>query len=180
VNKFHTFALAMLVTSIASIQASATEAPNNVVVRALLSGSSLEPLPLSPEATKVIQVLQQQSGNPGPIAIAAWRLARFTQQEHCGRVAYALSQPSTKRVFTAFGGELNICEDGQPPLRECAAHPGVLVPATSRCTDGSAPQDTSEVAQAIRDAIARGGKTREQVREQLVQRAAESKAGSRP
>jgi hypothetical protein len=169
-------ALASVIAVAASQPASATEAANNLVVRALINGTSFEPLPASPGYTKVIQVLQQQSGNAGAIALGAWRVARFTQQPTCGRVAYAMTQPDTKRVFTAFGGELNICEDGGPPLRECTSAPGVLVPANSRCADGSAPHDTAEVASAIQAALVRGGKTREQVQEMLVKEAAARQA----
>ena len=138
----------------------------NVLVRALIEGNAVEPLPARPEYSQVMRMLQQQAGDDGPIAIRAARLVRFEQQPRCGRIVYALSQPSSRRVWSDLGGQLNMCEDGQPPLRQCAAKPGTLVPPDSKCADNSAPQDTPEVAKAIQNAIAHGSLTREQ----LVQR----------
>ena len=84
----------------------------------------------------------------------------FKQQPRCGRVQFALGQPTAKIVFAAFAGQMNVCEDGQPPLRTCPDRPGVLVPATGSCKDGRPPVDTEEVAVAIRAA---GGLTQEQM-----------------
>jgi hypothetical protein len=82
-------------------------------------------------------------------------------------VAFALAQPATKRVWPAAGGELNLCEDGRPPLKMCPGQPAVLVPPQGHCAVGVAPVDTPEVAQAISAALKAGGLSVEQLRDQL-------------
>jgi len=93
----------------------------------------------------------------------AQRVVRFTQQSRCGRVRFALAQPASKKVWPAFGGQMNVCEDGQPPLRTCPEHQSVLVPATSVCATGKPPVDTEEVAAAIRAATNAGAITHDQM-----------------
>lgn len=71
---------------------------------------------------------------------------------------------------------MNVCEDGQPPLRVCTDRPGVLVPASASCPNGRSPVDTDEVATAIRNA---GGMTQEQtMRSWAHQVAAHARAAS--
>ena len=121
----------------------------NVIVRALVDGRASDPVPDIPVFRQAVAALQRQAGDPGPIHVQAMRLQRFEQQARCGRVVFAMWQPSSNKAWPAIGGELNICEDGQPPLRVCKDGPGVLVPSASTCRDQSAPQDTPEVAAAI-------------------------------
>ena len=136
----------------------------NVIVRALVDGRASEPLPDLPMLRQAVVAMQQQAGDSGPIVVQAMRMQRFVQQARCGRVVFGMSQPSSHKAWPALGGELNICEDGLPPLRVCKDRPNVLVPASSNCRDGSAPQDTTEVASAISAALNRGGLTVDQAK----------------
>ena len=140
----------------------------NVIVRALVDGRASEPLPDLPLLRKAIAAMQQQAGDSGPIVVQAMRLQRFVQQAHCGRVVFGMSQPSSHKAWPGLGGELNICEDGLPPLRVCKDRPNALVPPNSTCHDGAAPQDTVEVASAISAALNRGGLTVEQAKQKSV------------
>ena len=137
----------------------------NVIVRALVDGRASEPLPDLPMLRQAVVAMQQQAGDSGPIVVQAMRMQRFVQQARCGRVVFGMSQPSSHKAWPALGGELNICEDGLPPLRMCKDRPNILVPASSNCRDGSAPQDTTEVASAISAALNRGGLTVDQARQ---------------
>src|ERR1019366_3656262 len=114
--------------------------PLNVFAAALVDGYAATPAPLrSPAAARVLESLQAQSGSKEPISLVAQRVVRFTQQSRCGRVRFALAQPVSKKVWPAFGGQMNVCKDGQPPLRTCPEHQTVLVPATSVCASGKPP-----------------------------------------
>ena len=73
---------------------------------------------------------------------------------------FAFGQPTAKIVFAEFGGQMNVCEDGQPPLRTCADRPSALLPPAALCANGKPPVDTEEVAAAIRAA---GGQTQEEM-----------------
>lgn len=133
----------------------------NVFAAALIHGRAAAPIPLRPgQFTKIVQNLQAHSGSMEPVSILAARVLSFKQQPRCGRVQFALGQPASKIVFAAFGGQMNVCEDGQPPLRTCEDRPNVLVPATGVCPNGKSPVDTEEVAAAIRAA---GGQTHEEM-----------------
>ena len=140
----------------------------NVIVRALVDGRASEPLPDLPMLRQAVVAMQQQAGDSGPIVVQAMRMQRFVQQARCGRVVFGMSQPSSHKAWPALGGELNICEDGLPPLRMCKDRPNILVPASSICRDGSAPQDTTEVAAAISDALNRGGLTSDQAKQKRL------------
>ena len=137
----------------------------NVIVRALVDGRASEPLPDLLVLRQAVAAMQQQSGDAGAIVVQAMRLQRFVQQARCGRVVFGMSQPSSHKAWPALGGELNICEDGLPPLRVCKDRPNVLVPPSSTCRDGSSPQDTIEVAAAISAALNRGGLTVDQAKQ---------------
>ena len=141
----------------------ASRAPN-VFAAALIQGRATAPMPLRPgHFTKILETLQARSGSNEPVSILAARVLTFKQQPRCGRVQYAFGQPTAKIIFAAFAGQMNVCEDGQPPLRTCPDRPGVLVPATGMCSGGKPPIDTEEVAAAIRAATAAGGLTQEQM-----------------
>jgi hypothetical protein len=114
------------------------------------------------------------------LVLIVQRVARFEQQPRCGRVAFALAQPATKRVWPAAGGELNLCEDGRPPLKMCPGQPAVLVPARGHCAGGAAPVDTPELAQAISAALNAGGLSIEQLRDQLQQQGPGASAQTAP
>lgn len=138
----------------------ASAAPN-VFAAALIRGRATAPIPLRPgQFTKILETLQARSGSTEPVSILAARVLSFKQQPRCGRVQFAFGQPTAKIVFAAFAGQMNVCEDGQPPLRTCPDRPGVLVPASDACKDGRPAVDTEEVAAAIRAA---GGLTQEQM-----------------
>ena len=142
--------------------------PSNLFVQALSEGTAAMPLPERPEFREVRLQIEQLLGSQAPLELRAMRLLRFRQQPRCGRVAFGLWQPQTRRVVAAIAGQLNICEDGRPPLQECAANPGTLVPAGAICTDATGQRqpahDTAEVRQAIQGSVAQGGMSVEQIR----------------
>ena len=145
----------------------ASGAPN-VFAAALIRGRATAPIPLRPgQFTKIVETLQRRSGSSEPVSILAARVVSFKQQPRCGRVQFAFGQPTAKIVFAAFAGQMNVCEDGQPPLRTCLDRPGVLLPANGACKDGRPPVDTEEVAAAIRAA---GGLTQEQMLRSWLQK----------
>lgn len=143
--------------------AGAQMAPDSPMVRALRDGRASAPLPPSPRVDLVVRKIREASGSQGDVTLEAVRIARFTAQPTCGRVAYGLYQKSSNTFWGQFGGQLNICEDGAPPQRMCKGVQG-LVPASSSCPDGSAPVDTPEVGAALARAAAGGSLTLEQFR----------------
>lgn len=143
----------------------------NLFTDALRNGEASAPAPAVRLFDGALQALRQQTGDPGPIHVKARRLVRFTQQARCGRVVFALYQPSSHHAWPSLGGQLNICEDGLPPLRACDDRPKLLVPPTSTCPDKSSPHDTAEVAAAIGAALAGGDITPEEARRRTADRA---------
>jgi hypothetical protein len=141
---------------------------NQVFVRALVDGRAMGPVPDRSAFSPLIESLQKQSGDDGTIVIQAMRTVRFVQQPRCGRVVFALAQPSSHRAWPALGAQLNICEDGQPPLRVCTDRPQVLVPPSTTCRDNKRPVDTEEIASAIAAALSAGDLSAAQVRTQAV------------
>lgn len=138
--------------------------PQNVFAQALIEGSATAPVPQrAGPMSRVLESLQAQSGSKEPISIVAARVVRFTQQARCGRIRFAMGQPLSKKLWPAMGGEMNVCEDGQPPLRVCPERPGVLVPANAVCASGKTPVDTPEVAAAIAAAIKAGDISHDQM-----------------
>jgi len=138
-----------------------------VFVRALREGAASEPLPSALQGSRIELAFQREAHSDAPLAIEVRRLERFVQQPRCGRVVYAVTQPETKRIWLAAGGQFNVCEDGQPPLRVCRAAPGILVPGNLRCTDGTKPVDTPEVSAATAAAYRAGGLSVDQLRASL-------------
>lgn len=131
-------------------------ADDNVFVRAVVEGAASAPLSNGPESQSARQAVKRRTGSDAPLYIEARRIVRFAQQPSCGRVVFAISQPATHTAWQDMGGQLNICSDGEPPMRACRGAPGKLVPAEAACADGTRPVDTAEVSAAIQDAI-RGG-----------------------
>jgi hypothetical protein len=147
---------------------------NGVFAQALIEGTADAPVPPQQAFASVIATLQAQTHDTGPVMIHAKRLFRFQQQARCGRVIFSITQPSSGTVWP-IGGQLNVCEDGLPPWRICKDKPGVLIAPQDRCPDQSEPQDTAEVAKAIKDALAKGDLSQAQVSQQL--KAASDKKG---
>lgn len=127
-----------------------------VYADALKSGTAQTRLPYKAPLDQLTLKLQQMTHDAGPILVKAERVRYFQQQSHCGRVRFILFQPSSNTAWPELGGQLNICEDGSPPWRICKSNPMRLVLHTERCSDGSAPVDTPEVEQAIKEAVASG------------------------
>lgn len=152
-----------------SIQAFSQGVAENVFVRALRDGHATMVMPVEEPFARVVRDLQSKTANAGAIELQATRIARFKQQPLCGRVMFVVAQPATKIAWSDMGGQLNICESGNPPMRVCDEHPEVLVEPAFLCIGGKSPHDTHEVSSAIAQAIKDGGLSREQVRAQLVQ-----------
>jgi hypothetical protein len=131
-------------------------AAGNIFVDALQHGEASAPIPTVGRMGEAVHMLQKQARDPGPVYMRAKRVARFVDQSRCGRVTFMVEQPSSHKAWGNLGGALNLCEDGQPPLRVCKDRPLVLVPHTAHCADGSAPMDTAEVADAIRVSLTAG------------------------
>lgn len=139
--------------------------PVSFFVEALQNGRASAPLPADGPFKSGVTAIEARTGRQGSVEIVAWRIERFTQQAKCGRIGFIPHQAVSKTAFPEMGGELNICEDGMPPLRVCA-NVG-LVPHSAKCPDGTAPQDTEEVKASIAAALARGGLTQQQVARQI-------------
>lgn len=148
-------------------------------VAALKDGAGDGPIPPMPMLESATQLIQQKTGSSGPVTLKVYRVARFKSQPACGRVSFGLYQASTRTFWGQFGGQLNVCEDGTPPLKVCAGSTD-LVLADRLCRDGSHPLDTSEVKQAIDDAMKAGGLSAEQVRDKLRAQNANKPAGGKP
>jgi hypothetical protein len=135
--------------------------PDSPLVQALRDGHASAPLPDSAGAQTVAQKIKGKTGSPGDVTVEYYRTARFVSQPRCGRVAFGLYQRSSNTVWRQFGGQMNICEDGTPPQRECKGTK-ILVSADIQCPDGSTPVDTTEVKAAIGKALAGGSMTAKQ------------------
>nr|AJL34949.1 hypothetical protein pBPS066 [Burkholderia pseudomallei] len=137
--------------------AASNDGPQSVLTLALANGTASAPLDEHGQYAQAISAIQARTGDHGPVVVLARRVATFKEQPRCGRVAYIVAQPTSHIAWTDMGGELNICDDGNPPLRMCKAQSGKLVLPDSNCSDGSTPVDTPEVAAAISSAISAGG-----------------------
>jgi hypothetical protein len=133
------------------------------IVRALSEGRISVPLPPSPGAMQAAQKIQAKTGNAGEVTVEYFVVTKFLGQGTCGRVGYGLYQRSTNTLWGQFGGQLNVCANGMPPLRTCGGS-AVLVPAGKICPDGSMSEDTPEVKDAIAAALAAGGLNVQQMR----------------
>jgi len=142
--------------------AHAQVAPDSPMVRALREGRAAAPLPGSRGARLVARKIMEQTGSADEVTVEFLRVARFDAQPHCGRVAFGLYQRSSNTVWGQFGGQMNICEDGTPPRRQCTGQPG-LVAADTLCQDGSYPTETAEIKAAIAKAVADASHTGEPV-----------------
>jgi len=169
----------VLLCAAASAQPAGAQAASNAFVEALITGRGQALFPESPAFASVREALNRQTGDAGPIVVKTERVARFASQPHCGRVAYVVAQPSSHTVWPNLGGQLNLCEDGLPPLRQCHGRPGTLVPPTRPCADGSTPEDTPEVAAAIRASFERGYISADEARRR-THAPAPSASGARP
>jgi hypothetical protein len=129
------------------------------MVRALRDGTANAPLPESQLAQSIAQRIKAKTGSQGDVTVEAVRIERFVSQPACGRVAYGFFQQSSKTFWGQFGGQLNVCDDGTAPLRQCK---GSLVPADMQCKDGTMPRDTPEIEASIKKAIIGGSLTAEQ------------------
>lgn len=163
--------LAVTVPSLAASAYAETSAPN-VFAQALVVGEASAPAPSEPLFQKAFAAVRARTGDPGPLVLIAKRVTRFAGQSRCGRVAFALAQPSSHKVFPQLGGEINVCEDGLPPLQVCADQPSILVPPSAHCANGTRPHNTAEVDAAIQSSIARGSLSPEQARARFTPRAA--------
>jgi hypothetical protein len=151
----------IVAVALAALATFAHAQPSSFLVEALQKGSASAPLPAEGPFKSGVSAIESRTGHQGSVEILAWRIERFTQQANCGRVGFIPHQPASKTAFPEMGGELNICDDGMPPLRFCAALG--LVPFSARCPDGASPQDTDEVKAAIAAALTRGGLSQQQV-----------------
>jgi hypothetical protein len=135
--------------------------PDSPLVQALRDGHASAPLPDSAGAQTVAQKIQDKTGSPGEVTVEFYRVIRFTSQTRCGRVAYGLYQRSSNTYWGQFGGQMNICDDGASPQRECKGTRALIL-AGAQCEDGSTPVDTAEVTAAIGKALAGRSRTAKQ------------------
>ena len=136
-------------------------------VLALKEGKAMNPPPANALTTQAIKALQERTGNKGEVTMLAFRIARFKSQPKCGRVGFGLYQENTKTFWGGLGGQLNVCEDGTPPLKICKATPSQLVLHDHECADKSRPVDTPEITEVIKKALASGSMTIEQFRDSM-------------
>jgi hypothetical protein len=154
------FAVLLPASAVAQTAQMAQDSPPVVSLR---DGRASAALPSSEGAQLVARKIKERTGSQGDITVEFVRIVRFTEQPRCGRVGYTLYQKSSNTAWGQFGGQLNVCEDGGPPLRLCKGS-AVLVPANAQCTDGSWPAETPEVQAAMARAAADGSLTGEQFR----------------
>lgn len=152
-----------------SVSAMAQDMPTSVFTEALTKGQASVELPNDEQFRPLVQAIRGRTGSNGQIMVFAKLVTKFKQQPSCGRVAFLVSQPSVHIAWDDLGGQLNICLDGLPPKRMCSSHPGQLYPAGAACPDGTPAQDTPEVADAIKHALATGGLSNEQVKAKAKQ-----------
>lgn len=164
--------LALLLPAVAHAQMP----PESPMVQALREGRATAPLPESQGAQLVAQKIKEKTGSPGEVTIEFVRMVRFQTQPRCGRVGYGLYQKSSNTFWGQFGGQMNICEDGTPPQRQCKGQSGLVAPDTP-CQDGSQPFDTAEIKTAIARAVAGGSLTAEQFKAQFDAQLKKSRRG---
>lgn len=131
----------------------------NPLMVAFKDGIAYGAMPANKLSEVAVQRIHAATGSPGIITIRFDRILKFKQQPNCGRISFAPYQESTKTFYGQMGAQINICEDGSPPLRICTNAPDVLVPSDSICSDKSKPVDTPEITKAINDAVSKGGLT---------------------
>ena len=131
----------------------------NVFSRAIVDGAASAPVPDLPEFKNAIKVVETRTGSDAPLVIYARRVIRFSHQPRCGRVVFIIGQPATHTAWKDMGGQLNICDNGDPPLRMCKSAPNKLVPFDAACAGGASPVDTPEVSAAIHEAVSEGSVT---------------------
>ncbi|MDN4571881.1 hypothetical protein DBB29_24800 [Pandoraea cepalis] len=134
----------------------AASPPTSVFSEAAEKGEASATIPEDGEFSAAVRIIKRKSGDNGPVVLLARRLVKFNQQPQCARIGFVIGQPSANVLYTDMGGQLNICVNGEPPLRMCKAQPSKLVPPDAQCPDGSMPVDTPEVATAIATALATG------------------------
>ena len=111
-----------------------------------------------PRFVRVAKELKEQTKSDAALYFVVERLLTFKIQTKCGRVKFWIEQPATQTKWEQLGGELNICEDGLPPWGVCANNQPA--PVNGKCADGSPPQQTAEVKEAIQAAVDKGGSTK--------------------
>lgn len=159
----------LLSLCIFSVNSYAAHSTLNLFVQALKNGQATMPVSNDPPFDVWVNQIKTQTRDTSEIIIHAYRFKKFTQQPTCGRVGYELEQPASHTRFPEIGGQLNICENAQPPMMFCANQIRQLIPASNFCDDGSKPVNTQEVDQAIKDAIAGGSLSIEQTTNKLKQ-----------
>ena len=137
------------------------------MVKALIEGQAQAPFPKEKGFERIEEMLKQRTHNSGEIIIQFQRISRFKEQAHCGRISMYAAQPATKSVWPEIGGDLNICDNGYPPLRICPEQPKILVTPDVNCQGGKSPVDTAEVKAAIANSLAHGGLTAEQANQKV-------------
>jgi hypothetical protein len=132
------------------------DSARDLMSEALVHGSAQMPLDADGMFGRAVTAIRASTNDAGPVVLYTQRLQMFKDQPRCGRVLFVVGQPSAHQVWPELGGQLNICENGDPPQRVCRNAPGKLVLANARCSDGTTPIDTPEVKQAIDAAVAAG------------------------
>ena len=135
----------------------------SIFVEALVNGSATMPLEDQPELKNLTSQLMRATKSDSPVQINAFLKKRFTQQKHCGRIVFFISQNG--KWWRQLGGQLNICEDGLPPWKTCDDKK--LVPFGEMCPNGAPPHNTAEIQAAISEALDQGGLSYQTVRSQL-------------
>lgn len=161
--------------ALASTHAVAQLSPDSPMVRALRDGRASAPVSDTPGSAAAVKRIKEHTKREGDVTTEFFRVHRFREQPKCGRVVFGLYQKSSGTFWGQFGGQLNVCEDGAPPRRQCGGH-RVLVSPFTPCADGTAPVETAEVKAAIDRAVANGSLTAERY---LAQQAKERAPGER-
>ena len=126
---------------------------DNPAAHALMEGSAQMQFGQDPQSQAQKKFIFDKTGEESYIGI--YRLFRFKQQSQCGRVLVVPVLEKSHKAIRNMALQLNICEDGKPPLQTCNGKD--LVFPDYLCPNGGRPHFTKEVQASVDKAQADGG-----------------------
>lgn len=139
---------------------------NNPVSETLVTGSSQMSFGEDPQSQAQKAYLTKMTGED--VFIGLYRIARFKQQPKCGRILAVPILSKSRKAIAQMAMQMNICEDGNPPLQTCDNKHLVL--STFKCPGDIEPHPTAEVQLVIDKAIAEGGLSIAQMTEYMKEK----------
>ncbi len=136
-----------------TFSALASAQAENPAAHALINGSAQMEFGSDPQSQAQKKFIFDKTGEDSYLGI--YRLLRFKHQSQCGRVLVVPVLANSHKAIRNMAMQLNICEDGKPPLETCNGKD--LVFADYLCPNGGRPHFTKEVQAAVDKAQAEGG-----------------------